>query len=392
MPPSVSAPPTPVVHRAGWVVTDPWTIYKEGYVSIESGRINAIGTGNTPDGATVIDHGPGAITPALVNAHTHLELGALCGKLSFHNGFQQWVGDLLQQRATLSNAEITAGILLGKTELMETGCAVVGDISTLGASWEILSESGLAGVWFQEFLGNTFPAALSCREAIGRIHGALAGHAPHTSSPDLLTALKAITRRMGLPFSIHLSESEAEMEFITTATGAWADFLSSRGIDFSEWGLPAASPVSHLDRIGILDDKTLVVHLLHARKSDLDLLAKRGGTVCICPRSNENLHGKLPDLPGMMRAGLRICLGTDSLASVSSLSLWEEMKLVAIRFPMVSPADIWAMATVNGANALGFSDLFGKLTPGRIPAMLYVPVNASRPAAVLEKMVNGEKF
>lgn len=195
---------------------------------------------------------------------------------------------------------------------------------------------------------------------------------------------------MGLPFSIHLSESEAEMEFITTATGAWANFLSGRGIDFSEWGLPAASPVSYLDRIGILDDKTLVVHLLCALKKDFDLLAKRGGTVCVCPRSNKNLHGKLPDLPGMMQAGLRICLGTDSLASVSSLSLWEEMKLLAIRFPMIPPAEIWAMATVNGADALGFSDLFGKIEPGLIPAMLYVPVNASRPVAVLEKMVHGE--
>jgi aminodeoxyfutalosine deaminase len=382
----------PVAHRAGWVVADPRHIHKAGYVYIEGGKINAIGTGRVPDGATVIDHGPGAITPALINAHTHLELGALCGKVSFGNGFQHWVAELLQHRATLTTEEMTAGILRGKEELMETGCAVVGDISTLGASREILSKSGLYGVWFQEFLGNVIPGGLSCRETAGAvIRGALAGHAPHTSAPALLMALKAITREKGLPFSIHVSESEAETQFIGSATGAWADFLSGRGIDFLDWGLPATSPVFHLDRLGILDAETLAVHLLHADRKDFERLAERRVTACICPRSNENLHGKLPDLPGMMAAGLTVCLGTDSLASVSSLSLWEEMRLVATRYPMVSPADIWAMATINGAAALGFSALFGTLEPGRLPAMLYVPVTASSPSAVLERMVFGDK-
>ncbi|MFH0727442.1 MAG: amidohydrolase family protein [Pseudomonadota bacterium] len=388
---SPAPPPNhPVVHRAGWVVASPRHIYRQGYVQIERGKINAIGTGSTPNGATLIDHGPGAITPALVNAHTHLELGALCEKLSFDKGFQHWVSDLLHQRAILSKEEMETGILRGKKELMETGCAVVGDISTLGASRELLSKSGLYGVWFQEFIGNIIPHALSCGETSGAIRNAYAGHAPHTSAPALLMALKAITREKGLPFSIHVSESTEEMEFIGSAAGKWANFLAGRGIDFSDWGLPAASPVFHLDRLGILDEKTLAVHLLHAERKEFELLAKRNVTACICPRSNENLHGKLPDLPGMMAAGLNVCLGTDSLASVSSLNLWEEMRLVATRYPTVSPADIWAMATANGAAALGFSELFGTLEPGRMPAMLYVPVTASSPAAVLERMVFGE--
>jgi len=387
-----SSPPqdSPTVHRAGWVVADPWHIYQEGFVHIEKGVIKGIGNGRSPEGISVIHHGPGVLASALVNAHTHLELGALCGKLPFDKGFQCWVSDLLQKRSDLSTQEMTAGILRGTAELMESGCAVVGEVSTLGASREILFSSGLAGVWFEEFLGNSIPAAPFRRKASGTLCSALAGHAPHTSDPNLLKTLKAHTRHNELPFSIHVSESEAEMEFITTAKGHWADFLSRRGIDFSDWGLPASSSVFHLDRLGILDEKTLAVHLLHAQKKDFDLLTERGVTACICPRSNQNLHGRLPDLSGMMQAGLQICLGTDSLASVSSLSLWEEMKLVATRFPTISPAQIWAMATVNGAAALGVSPLFGTLQAGRVPAMLYVPVNASRPAAVLEKMVFGE--
>jgi cytosine/adenosine deaminase-related metal-dependent hydrolase len=380
----------PVVHRAGWVVADPWHIYQAGYVHIEKGVIKSIGTGRIPEGIPVMDHGPGALAAGLVNAHTHLELGALCGKLPFDREFEHWVSALLQQRAGLTTEEMTAGMLRGIAELRESGCAVVGEISTLGASREILLSSGLAGVWFEEFLGNSIPPAPSRREASDTLRNALAGHAPHTSAPDLLKTLKARTRQNERPFSIHVSESDAEMEFITAGKGAWADFLSRRGIDFSDWGLPASSPVFHLDRLGILDENTLAVHLLHAQKKDFDLLAERGGAVCICPRSNENLHGRLPDLSGMIRAGLRICLGTDSLASVSSLNLREEIKLVATRFPGIFPAQIWAMATVNGAAALGLSTLFGTLQPGHVPAMLYVPVDTPRPSAVLEKMVFGE--
>lgn len=381
------------VHRAGWVMADPGHIYRNGFVQVAAGRIRAVGGGPPPPRAEeTIDHGPGVLAPALVNAHTHLELGALKDRLPCQKGFKPWVAELIRQRAALSEQQIRDGIRRGLAELTAAGCAVIGEISTLGHSRDLLVESPLSGIHFLELLGNG-PTELPRHQGTrGGIQEALAAHAPHTTSPRLLKAVKAATREAGLPMSIHLAESHDEMEFITTAGGPWAAFLSERGIDFSDWGLPAASAVAHLDRLGLLDERTLVVHLLHAERQAFERLAERGVPVCICPRSNRTLHGRLPKLTAMLAAHLTVCLGTDSLASVASLNLWEEMQLVATGCPEISPAQILEMATLNGARALGLAPFFGALTPGRLPAMVYLPLAASSPEALLEIMVHGKDW
>lgn len=381
----------PCVHRAGWVIIDPFQIYKNGHVAVENGRILSVGTGPGPGGRKIVDHGPGVLSPALVNAHTHLELCALNGKISYHDGFRNWVAGLLEKRDALTEAEITAGITNGIAESLQSGCTVIGEISSLGHSWHPLLESGLSGVFFQEFLGNDRPLPAEALTATATLRKSLAGHAPHTTAPRLLQKIKKTTRKQGMLMSIHVSESADEIEFITSAAGAWADFLSLRGIDFSDWGLPAASPVTHLKRLGILDGKTIAVHLLQARQKDFDLLAACGVKACVCPRSNFNLHGRLPDISGMLSAGLTVCFGTDSPASVSTLSVWDEMKLVAAQYPSIAPQEILAMATMNGARALGFEKDFGALRPGMSPAMVYLPINASSPSTLLEKLVYGEE-
>jgi aminodeoxyfutalosine deaminase len=380
------------VHRAGWVLETSERIHRNGYVSVENGTIRSVGSGQGPKGVPIIDHGQGVLTAALVNAHTHLELSALRGQIPMGGGFQNWVATLIEKRSALTESEMAIGISEGIQELIDTGCAVIGEISSLGQSWSALQNSGLSGLCFQEFLGNIAPKETAfARLTDAPLQKSLAGHAPHTSAPDLLIALKNRSREQALPFSIHLSESLAEHEFITTATGQWAGFLTERGIDFTTWGLPAPSPVAYLDRIGLLDAQTIAVHLLFTRPEDIDLLAKRNTTVCVCPRSNLNLHGRLPDLQKMMQAGLTICMGTDSLASAPSLNLWEEMRLIAEHFPMLSLADIWNMATFNGALALGLSKLFGSLERGHRASMVYVPIEATDSSNLLEKLVYGEK-
>ncbi|SLM30140.1 putative metallo-dependent hydrolase [Desulfamplus magnetovallimortis] len=387
---------------------------------------------------SVKDYGSGVIIPALVNAHTHFELSALRSRIPFNLGFNGWVRELLVQRERCGKELLEREACKAMDESAATGTAFVGDISTLGItrdiltnrasgmpghgnldSWEtdeskldilnkrpwrhyrhnrrdesrfktacyrdfhIKQQTELSGIFFQEYLGNEIPINVLkpfdfySQSFINRRAFSLAGHAPHTTSPGLLRALKKQTLKHNLPFSIHLAESHDETEFITKGRGRWASFLEERGVDFSDWPLQSGSPVKYLDDIGVLDRDTLAVHLLNSDETDLDLIAKRNAIPVVCPRSNMNLHGKLPDLPLMLSYAqgiLKPALGTDSLASTQSLNMFDEMAFVAKHYPQIRPSEILAMATVNGAQALGYGDVAGTLEVGKDARFIYIPL------------------
>jgi cytosine/adenosine deaminase-related metal-dependent hydrolase len=278
--------------------------------------------------------------------------------------------------------------------MRSTGTGMAGEISTTGLTRKLFSASKLAGIWFHEKLGSHTEESLANRltpsPAPARQQYSLAGHAPHTTSPQLLVRLKDITRARQLPFSIHLAESCDESEFIETGKGAWANFLMERGIDFSSWGLPAGSPVQYLARLGLLDPQTIAVHLIRADHKDMDILRQSGTRIGLCLRSNQNLHARLPDVGLMFQKGLRPCLGTDSLASTNSLNMFDEMAFVTAHFPELGPGRIFSMATVNGAQALGFEHLSGTLAPGKFGPMMYLPLTDGTTSTLLEKIVHAD--
>jgi aminodeoxyfutalosine deaminase len=383
--------PGSVIHRAGWVIIDPWTIYSNGFVRVENGSIQEIGQG-TPAGVDEVrDYGSGVIFPALVNAHTHLELSALKGRISTHNGFSSWVKDLIEKRALLSSDTLREASEIGIREILASGCGAVGEISSLGLTLESVRKSGLAGVWFREFIGDLDSIPEKWGNQPGDLKTSLSGHAPHTTSPKVLVDIKNQTRRQNTPFSIHVAESDEEISFLTTATGLWKDFLLSRGIDSKSWGLPVKSAVKHLNTIGILDNRTILVHVLHADQTDMDAIQTSGAHVCLCPRSNHMLHQRLPDLEYMLKSGIHLCLGTDSLASVNSLSMLDEMAFASRCFPSTPPENIFQMATLGGAAALGLNNQMGTLVPGKQARLAYGDIQTSKASQLVEALVNHNK-
>jgi cytosine/adenosine deaminase-related metal-dependent hydrolase len=376
----------PMVHRAGWVMINPDTLVRNGYVCVEQGRVKETGVFHQTIRGKVVDHGPGLLMPSFVNAHTHLELSALKGKLSFGDGFGPWVRDLLVLRESLGVDGLVTGIGTGVDDLVNSGSLVVGDVSTLGIVEPRIKDSSLSGVFFREYLGNHLPELTDIKTG-DRFTSSYAGHAPHTTSPALLRHLKYACSAAGQVFSVHLSESSDEMEFITTGKGMWADFLNERSVDYASWGLPFKSPVAYLDSLGLLDEQTLAVHVIRADKEDIRILKQRRVPVCICPRSNRNLHNTLPDLEFMMDAGLMICLGTDSLASTASLSIPDEMRYLTEAYPQIPAKEMVRMATINGAKALGLGKVFGSLEPGKMASMVYIPLSAKTEQSLFENIL-----
>ncbi len=382
----------PMAHRAGWVLVDSNTALENGYIVIENEKIAAIGQGKTPSDIQTMDHGPGVLMPPLVNAHTHLELSALQGKIDCAGGFRFWVRELIRQREALDSGTICKGAQEGARMLHESGCGLVGEISTLGLSRDIFREAQFSGIWFQELIGNpTEVDSIEISEGFTSDKAfSLAGHGPHTTAPQRLIQLKESTLNAKLPFSIHVAESEDEILFINTGKGPWADLLKERNINFSDWPIKGKTPVQYLSEIGLLDEKTLAVHLITAEKNDLALLQKAKVNVCLCLRSNQTLHGRLPDVEKMQQYALNLCLGTDSLASVDSLNIFKEMVFLADKFPGLSPNNILKMATYNGAVALGLADHFGTIEPGKSGKLLYIPVQAGRAEQLYTKIVHAD--
>lgn len=373
-------------HRAGWIMQDAFTLIENGTLEIENGLVSAVHTGRPTE--TYIDHGPGVLMPPFVNAHVHLELSALKNHLPFDRGFGYWVKLLLEKRDAMGDENLIKAARSAVQDLIESGTLFVGDISTLGIVRPLVEKSSLNGVVFHEFLGSNIPDVKVQKNE--PVSFSVAGHAPHTTSPQLLRALKKCAAAENLPFSLHLAESDDESEFIRDQKGSWADFLIARGIDFSSWNIGSKTPVAHVHDMGLLDASTLVVHLLNLDNKDMDLLARSNTRVCVCPRSNWNLHNRLPDIEQMIKKGLQPALGTDSLASCDSLSVLDEMAFVQNHYPGLSPETILAMGTINGARALGLEHVTGTLSKGKKAMFCYRPLDGLTQKTLLSRIISND--
>ena len=389
--PGENSPGTHTVHRSGWVIVTPWQVIENGCVEVENGLINDVykaSPGKKRTGQHTIDHGPGVLMPCLVNAHLHLELSYLKNALSFDKGFAAWVQELLEKREAAVEAVLVRAAQKAAKQLVDQGVGYIGEISTLGITRAIVQSLNLSGVWFQEFIGSDLPNTnIEKKESLSF---SLAGHAPHTTDPLLLQAAKNKTAALNLPFSIHLAESDAESQFLSGQKGQWGDFLMSRGIDTSAWPIGSRSPVQYLADLGVLDSSTLAVHLLNIDAQDLDILVRTQAQICLCPRSNLNLHKRLPDIGKMLEKKLAPALGSDSLASCGSLSIFDEMAFIRQNYPNIDPVQVLSMATINGARALGLMHLAGTLDKGKKSAVIYVDLNVSNKTDLIERVTTHE--
>jgi cytosine/adenosine deaminase-related metal-dependent hydrolase len=324
------------------------------------------------------------LLPGLVNAHCHLELSSLQGRTPWGQGFVPWVEAVVTARARSGEEEMRARTAEAIASLEERGTVAVGDISNRLAHLDVLEQSRLRAVVFLEVLAwDPARAAESAEWAEDRLVAAatdgavdvrLAAHALHSVSPELL---RDLVERRGIG-AIHLAESPEESRFLQSADGAWAGFLDRRGLGRVPFTPPGTSPVRYADQLGLLHPGLVAAHGVQVDGTDREILSRRGVSVALCPRSNRNLGVGTADVPALLAAGVRLCLGTDSLASTESLDVLDDAVLLARQFPDLDPAAIVRMATAGGAEALGLEDL-GTVAPGQAAALAFAPAAADPP-------------
>jgi cytosine/adenosine deaminase-related metal-dependent hydrolase len=193
----------------------------------------------------------------------------------------------------------------------------------------------------------------------------------------------------GLRTTLHLAEHPAERRAIEHGDGPITEWLARRVKRGASLAWPLVSPVVYADTLGALAPEVLLVHLTDAKREELDLVAKRGSPVVLCPRSNIFIETRCPPLLAALDAGIEPALGTDSLASNASLDVLAEARALADRFTSVRPQHLLRMATWNGALALGRPDL-GRIAKGSRPGVLAIdavaPPNVDPSAFVLSHL------
>jgi cytosine/adenosine deaminase-related metal-dependent hydrolase len=349
-------------------------------------------------GAAVWQESRAVLMPGLVNAHTHLELSGLRGAVAGGRGFVPWLDELLRVRAKRRPEEESEAIEQGVSELLGFGVVAVGEVCNGLKTVPALAGVPLVASVFHELLGRqraAAEAALAAAQAERAAYGpwpagiryALAPHTPYTLHPTILQQVVMASahgeRASRWPTSLHLAEHAAERAFLTAGQGPFAEWIAQRGTSAVDWSPPGCDSVRYVDRLGVLGPQLTLVHLTDARPDELAIVAERGCAVVLCPRSNLHIELKLPPLLDILRAGLRPGLGTDSLASNSSLDPLAEARALRQRFPTVPPLTLLAMATSWGADALGYGDQLGSLREGYSPGLLAFEHGASAPLDAL---------
>lgn len=390
--------PLQILLRARIVLPISRAPIENGYVLIRGGVIHALGrwNGRADPSTAVVDLGDVVLLPGLVNAHCHLDYTDMAGQFAPPKIFSDWLKLITESKSGWNLGDYQKSWRNGARMLLQTGTTTVADIEAvpelLPAAWAI---TPLRVISFLEMIGLTPRRSprMVLAETLGRIRrwkvtaerAGLSPHAPYSTVPELLRLTAVMARKEKLPVAIHVAESATEFEMFKKGCGELHQWLKSTR-DMSDCG--CGTPVGHLERCGLLGPNVTAIHANYLGRGDAALLAKRGASVAHCPRSHQYFrHAPFP-LQRLVRAGVNVCLGTDSLASVCKnrrqplvLSMFEEMRALATAFPSLRAEAIVRMATVNGARALGLSGKVGELAPGAAADLVTLPYSGKVSAA-----------
>ena len=417
--------------EADWVLPIGGPPIADGALLVADGTIGAVGPAGELraryPGAQVRPFPGCALLPGLVNTHTHLEYSAF---LDFFRpcGFGEWMLRLLLARRKLDSEDYGVSALWGAYECARSGVTSIGDTSFWG--WTTARAAGAAGLRARVYLeafgldDAELPATMERLEARlaglqsecgARVEAGLSPHAPYTVSARLYREVARYGRRKGLRLATHVAESLAEVELLEQGTGAIAQAYRAANMwKGRRWKPPGTSPVVYVARTHALGPRTLAVHCVQIGDGDVAALAESGTPVAHCPRSNLRLQCGSAPVMKLLKAGITVGLGTDSLGSNESLDMFAEMRAaLAVSRARASrgapgssdptsaasvgafgaapsleegaPAGglsetaVLRMATLDGARALGWDHLAGSLEKGKRADIIAVrlPVDAS---------------
>ncbi|MCA9777402.1 MAG: amidohydrolase, partial [Candidatus Eremiobacteraeota bacterium] len=356
-------------------------IYSPGMVLAKDGVIVEVGPVRPNAGAKrVIDASGKAVVPGLVNAHTHLPMVLFRG-LADDLELNAWLRETIfpAEAANVTADFVAAGTRLGLAELIQGGVTTYADMyyfeETVAAETRKAGVRAVLGQTMLDFPAPDFKSWPEMTAAIRRfqenwgqdslITPALAPHAPYTVGPEHWREVAALAEELDMPVLTHLAEAPLEVEHTLR--------------EYSR------RPVPFLDEQGVLTKRLTGAHVIYVDDSEMKLLAERSVGAAHCPESNMKVAVGVSPVPDLLKAGVRVGLGTDGAASNNDLDMWQEMDTAAKlhknerRDPTVMPAEsAFALATIGGAQALHMENEIGSLEVGKAADLALVDLDQTR--------------
>lgn len=387
-----------VTLKARFIVPSPGEVIEGGEVVVQGDKIRDVGTSRQAGGVEV-DLGDAVIIPGLINAHTHLELTDLEGKIPPPDDFTQWLGKMVAFRMDDRNRDLSHAVERGVQMSLEAGTTTVADISATDDSFRMLPGFPIRNRVFKELMTLDSNAVASIledairvlsefpRDGIGNV--GLSPHAPYTACEKLYRGSTMFSQGQDMLLTTHISETEEELEFLGEGKGSLFTTLKAYGF-LGDWKPPGLSPIAYLKKIGVLSSPWLLVHCNYPVDDEIQILRESGSSVVYCPGSHRYFGHRPHPFPRLLKEGVNVALGTDSLASTRSLSILDEMRFVVANYEGVSPGEALEMATVRGARALRLADRVGRLSPGMEADLAAIELPGGSGGPVLERMLRPE--
>lgn len=394
---------------AKYVVPLTSPVIEGGGILIDGGTIREVGPATELRrelGASdsIEDLGNAAILPGLINAHTHLELTRFHQALP-RAGLWEWFEELLPRLvAPESDRILKSAIAEGAALSLAAGVTTVADISRRGLTAEAIHDSAIRRVCFVELIsGASQPPSdpdelesIACRLARPTDRGlttpGLSPHAPYTVVPNDIRATIDLANRQSWKLTMHLLETPEERDWLDGRTGYLADYLRDRGFACADH--QPQSVEQYLTTSGLLNCRPLLAHVNYARDSTIALLApdttqRRGASVAFCPRAHDYFGHEDHPWRRLMKRGINVCLGTDSLASNESLSILDEMRFLGSRHAEVASQLLLEMGTLNAARALDMTRRIGHLSRDAFADCFAIATDTKQADDVIDETVRG---
>ncbi|MGI8890999.1 MAG: amidohydrolase family protein [Chthoniobacterales bacterium] len=376
-----------VTYRAKTVITMDGAPIADGAVTVNGDRIVDVGRHQevrARQSGPVNDLGEVILLPGLINAHCHLDFTSLRGLIRPQRSFADWILQINALRRDLSDEEFLAAIAQGFAEARRWGTTTIANVESMPALLDSMPPPPLRTWWFaelidvrprlsaEEMMANSLSFLHPRRDWVGGF--GLSPHAPYTASPRLTRLAANTAAKEKLPLTMHLAESAEEMEMFREGGGKLFDLLRGLGRPMEDCGR-GQTPLAVMLERGVVDENWLMVHLNELIEEDFARLEDGPRfQIAHCPRSSRYFAHRPFALEKLGKLGFNIALGTDSLASNSSLSLFAEMQVLQEKHPWLQPEQTLKMVTTNAARALFQEKTLGKIRPGYQADLICLPI------------------